>query len=140
MSKRSPLWGPLVLINLGCLLRVTGQTLTDFTPAAFPVAGMSGLLEVTGLALWGIHLALVMTGRARTVSGGSREANSALENRDIRPSDTVAAVLTHEPRLIDTFVPPASAALAQSVRDDCPRGHAARPAANRRGRQHLWPS
>ena len=38
----SPLWGPFVLINAGCLLRVTGQTLTDFTPLAFPVAGVSG--------------------------------------------------------------------------------------------------
>jgi hypothetical protein len=51
----SPLWGPFVLINAGCLLRVTGQTLTDFTPAAF-LAGVVGF-GVTGLAQWGGHCA-----------------------------------------------------------------------------------
>src|SRR5262249_45733127 len=30
----SPLWGPFLLINLGCALRVTTQTLTDFTSSA----------------------------------------------------------------------------------------------------------
>ncbi|HEY8505669.1 MAG TPA: NnrS family protein [Gemmataceae bacterium] len=59
------LWLPFALINLGCALRVTGQVLTDFTPSAFPVAGVSGLLEVTGLAVWGAHLWRVMSrGRA----------------------------------------------------------------------------
>jgi hypothetical protein len=60
------LWGPFLLLNAGCALRVVAQTLTDFTPLAFPVAGVSGLLEVTGLALWGGHLWAVMAGRART--------------------------------------------------------------------------
>ena len=61
----SPLWGPFVLINLGCALRVVGQTLTDFTATAFPFAGVSGLLEVAGLAMWGTHLWLIMAGKAR---------------------------------------------------------------------------
>src|SRR5262249_23281390 len=56
-------WGPFLLLNAGCSLRVFGQTLTDFTATAFPVAGVSGLLEVTALALWGAHLWSVMAGR-----------------------------------------------------------------------------
>jgi len=59
------LWAPFVLLNVGCAMRVLFQTLTDFTGSAFPVAGVSGLLEVTGLALWGVHIARVMAGRYR---------------------------------------------------------------------------
>ncbi|HEX6202915.1 MAG TPA: hypothetical protein VF100_07930, partial [Thermoanaerobaculia bacterium] len=47
----------LVLLNLGCALRVTMQSATDWTAAAFPVAGVSGILEVAGLTLWGAAMA-----------------------------------------------------------------------------------
>jgi hypothetical protein len=59
----SPLWGPFLLINTGCMLRVAGQTLTDFLPAAFPLTACSGFLEVAGLAWWGLHLWRIMSGR-----------------------------------------------------------------------------
>lgn len=62
----SPLWAPFILLNTGCALRVTFQTLTDFTTLAFPLAGVSGLLEVTALTIWGLHLASLM--RRRVVS------------------------------------------------------------------------
>lgn len=102
----SPLWGPFVLINLGCSLRVIGQTLTDFTPAAFPLAGTSGLLEVTGLALWGAHLWLVMSGRPRLRAGQARTA-VALPVRDGTPlaaGHTVGAVLEQYPELLEVFI------------------------------------
>ena len=50
----------LVLLNLGCFLRVSLQVLTDAHPWAFPLVGISGVLEVAALALWGIPLALLM--------------------------------------------------------------------------------
>jgi hypothetical protein len=59
----SSLWGPFVLINAGCALRVSGQTLTDFAPASFPVTALSGILEVLGLGWWGLHLWRIMAGR-----------------------------------------------------------------------------
>lgn len=60
----SPLWGPFALINVGCLLRVTTQTLTDFHPGFFAVVGISGTLEVIALAWWGGHLTrLMLAGR-----------------------------------------------------------------------------
>lgn len=43
---------PFLLLNFGCALRVTQQVLTDVTPMAFPTAGVSGLLEVSGLVWW----------------------------------------------------------------------------------------
>jgi hypothetical protein len=56
---------PFLLVNLGCAIRVSFQILTDLGPFAFPVAGVSGTLEVAGLALWGFHMVLVMAGRYR---------------------------------------------------------------------------
>lgn len=56
---------PFVLLNLGCTLRVSQQVLTDLTPVAFLPAGVSGLLEVTGLAWWATWIVprLVRAGR-----------------------------------------------------------------------------
>ena len=50
------LWLPYVLLNTGCFLRVSMQTFTDFNGQAFPAAGVSGLLELTALAIWGVSL------------------------------------------------------------------------------------
>jgi hypothetical protein len=102
--RLSPLWMSFLLINAGCLLRVCGQMLTDFTTSAFPVAGVSGLLEVSGLALWGGHLTLVMLGRARPHADAKTAPAPSLIGREIRATDTVAAVLNDEPRLLDTFL------------------------------------
>jgi hypothetical protein len=75
----SRLWLPFILINAGCFLRVSTQVLTDLVPGAFSVIGLSGVLEVTGIAVWGIGLYRVMnstnerlqTGVSRPVSVGS---------------------------------------------------------------------
>jgi hypothetical protein len=103
----SPLWGPFVLINAGCALRVTAQTLTDFTPVTFPIAGISGLLEVTGLALWGVHLWRIMSGRLtiRTATTGSSGASSpVVPGSPIAAGNRVGEVLDHYPKLMETFV------------------------------------
>jgi hypothetical protein len=111
-SRRLPaLWLPFVLINVGCLIRVVGQTLTDFTPAAFPVAGASGILEVAGLALWGGHLCLIMAGRVKLQPSLTRVCLPPLPERDISPNDTVAAVLDAEPELLGTFLAAGSRSL-----------------------------
>lgn len=56
---------PFTLVNLGCSLRVAGQVATDFHANAFAFAGVSGLLELTGLALWGVPLAWVLLGKVQ---------------------------------------------------------------------------
>jgi hypothetical protein len=100
----SSLWGPFVLLNAGCALRVVGQTLTDFTATAFPFAGVSGLLEVTALAMWGTHLWLIMASRARTRRPAEQTIeNDPLDSRAIRASDTPGRVLQHFPHLLPTF-------------------------------------
>ncbi len=96
----SRLWAPFLLINAGCALRVVTQTLTDFTPSAFPVAGASGVLEVTGLALWGWHIWAIMAGRVRTTAVG----RSLVRGEPIVAADRVGDVLEHYPDLLSTFV------------------------------------
>ncbi|HVA49874.1 MAG TPA: DUF1858 domain-containing protein [Pirellulales bacterium] len=103
-SGLSRLWLPFVLINTGCALRVVGQTLTDFSPRAFAFAGVSGLLEVSGLAIWGIHLWRVMSGRTKNKFNEHESASPAVADGAIGPGATVAAVLDRHPGLIDTFV------------------------------------
>ncbi|HWG45924.1 MAG TPA: NnrS family protein [Gemmataceae bacterium] len=65
VHRLSGLWLPFVLLNTGCALRVFTQVCTDFTANAYPVSGVSGVLEVTGLTLWGVQMWSIMSGRAR---------------------------------------------------------------------------
>jgi len=62
--------GPFVLINLGCVLRVTLQALTDVHPVFFAIVGVSGVLELAALCWWGVHLARLMFGA--TPAGADR--------------------------------------------------------------------
>ncbi len=95
------LWVPFLLLNGGCAMRVVAQTLTDFTPDAFPVAGISGLLEVTGLALWGGHLWAVMAGRVRYRTAATVPY---LPGMPIHAGHTVGDVLERHPELLETFL------------------------------------
>lgn len=96
------LWLPFVLIDLGCSLRVAGQVATDFSDTVFPLVGISGVLEVTGLAVWGVHLARIMTGRYARRAGHNRtplDPNSRIEERHI-----VGEVLDCHPQLLPVFI------------------------------------
>jgi hypothetical protein len=95
------LWIPFVLLNLGCAMRVTFQTLTDHTPAAFPLAGVSGMLEVLALAVWGVHLWRIMGGRwsMDTSAAAGFTVGDRIEGRH-----RVGDVLTAHPDLLNTFV------------------------------------
>lgn len=103
----SALWAPFVLLNTGCTLRVFGQTLTDFSTIAFPIAGVSGLFEVTGLLLWGGHLWFIMSGRPRLRTGspvkGPEPTVHLSDSEPIRGTHTVAAVLERFPELLGVF-------------------------------------
>ena len=103
-NRLSPLWLPFALINAGCTLRVVGQTLTDFTPRAFALAGVSGLLEVSGLAIWGVHLWRVMSRGAKIGAAAVPEPGSTIPDGPIEPGYTVAAVLDRHPQLLDAFL------------------------------------
>src|SRR5262249_13501214 len=93
------LWGPFVLVNLGCALRVVGQTATDFTDRMFPLTGASGVLEVTGLAVWGVHLARLMLARP-----GWAETTRGAWPRKVGPGDYVTDILDRQPDLLPVFL------------------------------------
>ncbi|PYQ61940.1 MAG: hypothetical protein DMF53_14240 [Acidobacteria bacterium] len=76
--KLTTLRAPFLLLNLGCAMRVLFQVATDLTPRAFPLAGISGVLEVTGLTIWGFHLAAVMLGRVRQPVAAREEGLAAV--------------------------------------------------------------
>lgn len=59
-KKLTRLWGPFLLINIGCLLRVVTQIATDWTQHAYSIIGLSGTLEVIALSWWGWHLVSIM--------------------------------------------------------------------------------
>jgi len=59
--KLSSLWGPFLLITTGNCGRVLLQIGTDFFPnVCYPLVGVTGFLEVTALAWWGIGLWRIM--------------------------------------------------------------------------------
>ncbi|HJT35583.1 MAG TPA: DUF1858 domain-containing protein [Pirellulales bacterium] len=102
-ASLTALWPTFLLINCGCALRVCGQTVTDFSSHAYPLAGVSGTLEVTGLAIWGWHLWQVMSGKAGARAGATLHTTTPI-NGPIEPRHTVAAVLERFPDLLPIFV------------------------------------
>jgi hypothetical protein len=62
-SRNATLRPTLVLLNLGCFLRVSLQVASDWTPAAFRVIGLSGVLELVALLLWAGALWRGLVGR-----------------------------------------------------------------------------
>ncbi len=59
-------WGPFILLNAGCALRVLAQTSSDFASPAFYLLGVSGVLELAAIGWWGVNL--VGPGRRRAAA------------------------------------------------------------------------
>jgi hypothetical protein len=95
------LWLPFVLLNLGCALRVASQTMTDMAVWAFVPAGFSGLFEVTGLALWGTHLWLIMAGK---FCPAASTGEGLTDGAPIEARNTVGEILARYPALLEVFL------------------------------------
>jgi hypothetical protein len=103
----SALWLPFVLINLGCALRVSTQVLTDFTAASFSVIGVSGILEVGGLAIWGVHLLRIMAGRVPSSAAVTDRASGVARltaGSPINSACLVGDILEQHPELLKVFL------------------------------------
>lgn len=115
VRKLGGLWAPFLLINTGCAIRVVFQALTDFTPAAYPISGVSGLLELTGLAIWGVGMWRIMAGRVQPEEPAMRglpvlsqpcsapQADSA-PALEITARSLVGEVLDRRPQLLEVFL------------------------------------
>ena len=99
------LTGPFVLVNVGCFLRVAMQTLTDFDKGFFAVVGVSGTLEVIGLAWWGLGLIAVMRRGKRAEAGDASAPRTAGARRPARidPDHFVTDVLEWFPQTAWVF-------------------------------------
>lgn len=103
------LWVPFMLVNMGCAMRVIFQVGTDFAEWAYPVAGVSGLLEVTGISLWGVHLWRIMGGwRPVEALAIQRPAKITLE-------DKVGLVVEWFPQTLPVFLAKGLTPLANPV-------------------------
>ena len=96
------LWGPFILVNVGCFLRVTTQTLTDWHPRFFAVVGVSGTLEVIGLAWWGFGLLRIMRRGKRAETEPFAEVARPRPSR-IEPGHFVTDVLDWFPPTAAVF-------------------------------------
>ena len=56
VRRTNSLWPTFILLNIGNLTRVSFQIATDFAPGAYRVMGISGFIEVVGLAIWGYQI------------------------------------------------------------------------------------
>ncbi|HEX8910777.1 MAG TPA: DUF1858 domain-containing protein, partial [Humisphaera sp.] len=97
------LWGPFLLVNVGCFLRVTTQTLTDVHPGFFAVVGVSGTLEVIGLAWWGVGLLRVMLEGRRAAAESAAAAPTSTKPERVTPDHVVADVLAWFPATAEVF-------------------------------------
>jgi hypothetical protein len=94
----SRLWFPFLLVNFGCLLRVSTQILTDLAPQAFSVIGLSGILEITGIAVWGIGLYRLMN---RTLVDERPKVVSRPVS--VGPDDKPGLIVEAAPELLEVF-------------------------------------
>lgn len=78
------LMGPFLLVNTGCLLRVSLQTLTDWHPVFFALVGVSSLFELTGLAWWGAEMLRLM--HRPVVHGRDRSGSLVERPKQLRPA------------------------------------------------------
>jgi len=109
----SGLWGPFLLLNIGCLFRVVLQTLSDWTGGVYPLLGVSGTLEVLGLAWWGADLIRLILGGMR-VSDIEHHPNGPRPDR-IEAEHRVADVLDWFPEVEPVLVQLGFTALRQPL-------------------------
>ena len=79
---------------------MVGQTATDWVDWVFPLAGVSGTLEVAGLAVWGFHLTGLMLRRPAWAEA-SRERPAG---GPITGGEYVSDVLERYPDLLAVFL------------------------------------
>lgn len=65
LERLSSLTIPFILMNVGCLLRVSMQVLTDVNAGFFAAIGISGMLEVSGLVWWSVSVGRLLFARRR---------------------------------------------------------------------------
>ena len=86
-GELSPLNHAFYLLNIGNLIRVSAQIATDHVGWAYPIMGVSGFLEVSALALWGVDIWRTMNSRVvQAAEVGSGLITAAMKVADVLDS------------------------------------------------------
>jgi hypothetical protein len=75
------LWTIFALLNGGNTLRVGGQILTDYSAAGFPLMGMTGFVELSGLVVWAALVVATLFARDNPAIIGHRAETPAIGMR-----------------------------------------------------------
>jgi uncharacterized protein involved in response to NO len=112
LRQTNPLWTAFVLLNLGNILRVIGQTLLDFTSFVGFLVAAAGFVQWAGIILWADDL-------WNNIAAGRRIAKEGMtiaeEITDITPQTKVATVLERYPQTLEVFLRYGFAPLANPV-------------------------
>ncbi|MDT7971374.1 MAG: DUF1858 domain-containing protein, partial [Armatimonadota bacterium] len=112
LRQTNSLWTAFVLLNLGNILRVIGQTLLDFTSFVGFLVAAAGFVQWAGIILWADDLwNNIVTGRRIAKEG----MTIAEEITDITPQTKVATVLERYPQTLEVFLRYGFAPLANPV-------------------------
>jgi hypothetical protein len=110
----SPLIGPFLLVNTGCLLRVAMQPLTDWSDGIYRLLGISGTLEVAGMAWWAVGLvAIIVRGKRQASGTGSTGPTRQQPPERIEEHHRVAEVLDWFPETESVFLERGFSAIRQ---------------------------
>jgi hypothetical protein len=121
LRRANSLWPTLVLLNLGNVLRIGTEIATDYTPRAYAVMGVSGFIELAGLALWGFEMVRnIQFGQRLTQS---REVPVSAHSGDdlvLSPQTRIGEILQRYPDTLPIFLrrgftPLANPALQRTV-------------------------
>jgi hypothetical protein len=113
VRRLSTLLGPFLLVNGGCLLRVVMQPVTDWSAGVYPFLGISGTLEVTGLAWWGLGLMLIIRRGPLGADAPARPPGPCPEQ--IESQHRVAEILDWFPEIESVFLDYGFAAIRQPL-------------------------
>jgi hypothetical protein len=70
-GSQASLWPTFLLLNLGNAGRVALEVGTDYSPAAFLPMGATGFVELTGIAIWGFTLLVLLVRPASRLARSS---------------------------------------------------------------------
>jgi hypothetical protein len=110
----SALRGPFLLVNAGGFLRVITQALSDWHAGLFAVIGLSGTLEVAGLAWWGTCLVAVIA-RGKREKKAQLPVDAAERPSRIEPDHRVARVVAWFPQTEIVFLSHGFAAVRNPI-------------------------
>ncbi len=112
LRQTNPMWTAFVLLNLGNLARIVGQTLADLTTWAGTLAAVAGFVQWAGIVLWADDLWHIIAVGRRIAKEGTTTAD---EITDITPQTKVATVLERYPQTLEVFLRYGFAPLANPV-------------------------